>query len=172
MNDLALVSNSTVETVPQQETERYDRHIPDLITKLQTALGIMDDPSTDLVVIRDHSLNSLAQIMDAAKNSPGEEFFFHKDTLQFFRSRISEMVYPTFGEYGTLFVSSERNSGSSWGDYDRFYTIRRAYWNSKDVVTRSLKIENVGEFQQYSSRNGAHAAAKRIQRLHVVPRND
>jgi len=124
--------------------------------------------------MRDHSLNSLGQIIAAAKESGSH--FFDKDTLRFFSCRVSEMVYPTFGFYGTLFVTSEHDRGSSYGQHARYYTVRRAYWTEvtewEDPILSIgtlLSIETVGEFQQYASRSGAHRAAKRMRLSHMIP---
>lgn len=124
-------------------------------------------------IMRDHRLNSLGQIISAHNASGGH--FFDKDSMRFFNSRVSEMVYPTFGDFGTLFVTSERDSGSSYGHHARFYTVRRAYWSTDNEPGSStfgqdyISLETVGEFQQYMSRSGAHKAAKRIQLENLVP---
>lgn len=117
--------------------------------------------------MRDHRLNSLGQIITAAQESGSH--FFDRDTLRFFSSRVSEMVYPTYGQNGTYFVTSERDSGSSYNHYARYYTVRRAYWVTKEDGTESLRIDTVGEFQTYMSRSGAHGAAKRIRQSQMVP---
>lgn len=110
--------------------------------------------------MRDHSLNSLGQIITAAEESGSH--FFDKDTLRFFSCRVSEMVYPTYGPYGTLFVTSERDGSSAYMSYQRYYTVRRAYWVTDEEGFRTVCIATVGEFQNYASRSGAHGAAKRI----------
>lgn len=117
--------------------------------------------------MRDHSLNSLGQIITAVEKSGSH--FFDKNTLRYFNCRVSEMVYPTFGFYGTLFVTSERDSGSSYEHHARYYTVRNAYWVTDEEGLRTLRIDTVGKFQQYASRSGAHGAAKRIQLSQMIP---
>ncbi len=72
--------------------------------------------------------------------------WFSPDTLRFFSSRIHDALYG-----GCYFVSSERDS---WTDGDRRYTVRQALSDGR--------VETVGAFQQYASRNGAHKAAQRL----------
>jgi hypothetical protein len=122
--------------------------------------------------MRDHRLNSLGQIITAAEKSDHERYFFSPQTLDAWSSVISGMVYPTFGEYGTLFVSSERNGGTSEFEYQRTYTVRRAFWEKRKDGTDNLSIENVSEFQEYVTQVGAHDYAKRIRLEHMSPRDE
>lgn len=73
--------------------------------------------------------------------------FFEKQAMRFFNSRVQSEVFPT--ENGAVFVTSERNDG-----YPRMYTTRHI---NEDTGC----IETLGEFQEFKSRNGALAAAKR-----------
>lgn len=70
--------------------------------------------------------------------------FFDRDAMRFFGSRVHDEVYG-----GRFFVTSELDF---YGER-RFYTVREA--------TEDGSVEVVGEFQQYASRSGAHAAARR-----------
>jgi len=79
--------------------------------------------------------------------------WFDADTLRFFQSRVHSDLYG-----GRYFVTSERDSGfgsigAAW-DGRRRYTVRMANADGS--------IETVGEFGQYGSRAGAHAAAARL----------
>ena len=67
--------------------------------------------------------------------------FFDPSTMRFFNSRIHDQVYG-----GNVFVTSEKGP-----DDVRRYTVRR--------MTETGRINMVGDFQQYASRSGAHAAA-------------
>lgn len=78
--------------------------------------------------------------------------FFDRDTLRFFGGRVHDDLYG-----GRYFVTSERDQsygslGAAW-DGDRRYTIRMANPDGS--------IDTVGQFGQYGSRSGAHAAAAR-----------
>jgi len=111
-----------------------------------------------LWAIRDHRLNTLGQIKDAHKG-----FWFDKETLRWFKSRVSETVYPTFSTTaGTLFVSSEMFEDG------RRYTVRCATLVLDDIGVSDCDISTIGEYGQYKTRNGAHAAAKRIRDKHKV----
>ena len=70
--------------------------------------------------------------------------FFAPDTMRFFSSRIQST--PPYK--GRVFVTSER---CSW-NHPRLYTVR--------VVKPSGHIETVGDFQEFHSRQSAHAYAK------------
>ncbi len=72
--------------------------------------------------------------------------FFDPLTMRFFRSRVGRRIYG-----GQYFVTSERDGFSL---NPRRYTVRKFTGPDGDV-------ETVGEFQQYASRSGAIAAAKR-----------
>lgn len=77
-------------------------------------------------------------------NAQNGGYFFAPDTLRFFRSRVHAEVYG-----GRYFVTSEQFDDES----DRLFAVR--------VVLDDYTIDTVGEFQQYASRSGAHAAARR-----------
>ena len=79
--------------------------------------------------------------------------WFEESTLRFFRSRIGWQVYQ--GPGGVHFVSSEKRQGFGCDDGDRLFTVRR--FNPDNPGS----VETVGDFQQYRSRSGAHAAARR-----------
>jgi len=89
--------------------------------------------------------------------------FFSKDTMRAFHSRVSDNAYPT--AHGTYFVTSERDYGvyisSGWleGAWDgkRRYTVRFCDLSGSLHATP-------GGFCNYASWNGAHKAAKRLQK--------
>ena len=76
-------------------------------------------------------------------------YWFSKDTMRFFQSRISQNVY--YGKDLLFFVSSERQNY----DTPRLYTVR-AYDPKND------RIQTVGEFQGYKTSGGANKAAERL----------
>lgn len=80
--------------------------------------------------------------------------WFDADTLRFFRSRVGSRVWPVSD--GWLFVSSEQFASSQGQASPRRYTIRK--------VRPDLRIETIGDFQQYASRSGAVAAVERLVR--------
>lgn len=98
--------------------------------------------------VKDHRLDTLGQIVAAHQGH-----WFDPETLRWFNSRVSAIVYPTFStEGGTYFVSSERCAT----DVRRLFTVRRAFL----VSGHGVEIETVGIFQDYKSRETAHRAAK------------
>ncbi|MDX3260775.1 hypothetical protein PV336_16260 [Streptomyces sp. MI02-2A] len=95
-------------------------------------------------------LHTLDAIKTAAKNGANPHWF-EPSTLRWFASRISEDVYPVEG--GAYFVTSERDTQAS--EYmPRRYSVR--------FCSDEGSIDTIGEFRQYASRNGAHAAAARL----------
>jgi hypothetical protein len=97
------------------------------------------------------TFESLANIR-AANYNIGHHWF-DAGTLRFFGSRVHDELYG-----GRYFVTSERDSGfgslgAAWGGARR-YTVR--------VANADGSIDTVGEFGQYASRSGAHAAAARF----------
>ncbi len=78
------------------------------------------------------------------RNASGGQYFFDTDTMRFFNSRVSNILYG-----GRYFVTSERCGYDS-----RLYTVREALLNGT--------IATHVEFGQYRSRSGAHARAKRL----------
>lgn len=99
----------------------------------------------------DRTYTSIAQIKYA--NRQLGHYFFDADTLRFFSSRVHDEVYG-----GKYFVTSERDDSdafvsAAWGG-ERRYTVR--------VANADGSIDTVGQFGQYASRSGAHAAAMRL----------
>lgn len=92
--------------------------------------------------------------------------FFQLSSMRFFRSRVGQNVYGVWWPNtskrgiqtyysrlrmgGQYFVTSEQFDYAS----PRLYTVRR--YNPVDHT-----VDTIGEFQQYASRSGANAAAKR-----------
>lgn len=77
-------------------------------------------------------------------NRAARQHWFSNDTMAFFRTRVHDTIYG-----GRFFVTSDTPDN----DTPRRYTVRVAH-DDGHVVT-------VGEFQQYGSREDAHAAAQR-----------
>lgn len=78
-------------------------------------------------------------------NSSAGHHFFDRDTLRFFRSRVSGRTYV--GARGeTYFVTSEQGPHSL-----RRYTVR--------VTTDGVSINSVPEFQAFANARTAHAYA-------------
>lgn len=87
-------------------------------------------------------LTTLTEIKNV--NHKAGEYYFSPDTMRFFKSRISETLYPVSN--GAYFVTSEKGP-----DNVRRYSVRFAHDNGK--------IETVGKFQQYETSWQAHRAA-------------
>lgn len=104
----------------------------------------------------DLSLASIERIKDVAAKSDRAKYYFSPDTLRFFKCRISETVFPTYGEYGTLFITSERFSS----DTPRRYSIRIARYDNFYSETPAFEILTE-EFQAYGSLRQAKARAKK-----------
>lgn len=92
-------------------------------------------------------------------NANAGNHWFDPDTLRFFSSRVSEMVYGAFAKgpntttaLGQYFVTSER---CGW-DSPRLYTVRRFEPSTSEVETAYGHT-----FQEYASYSGAQKAAKR-----------
>ncbi len=99
------------------------------------------------------TLFSLDAIKAAARS--GGSHFFDRDTLRFFRSRMSARVHV--GAAGTYFVTSEQFRPVYGTAHSRRFTVRLATHNGAEFT-----IGTVGEFQAYSTAAQAHAAAKRL----------
>jgi hypothetical protein len=83
-------------------------------------------------------------------NVAAGQCWFSPSSLRWFASRVHGQVYG-----GRYFVSSEC---APYGE--RRFTVREAIVSGDDCG----HIETVGEFGQYASRSGAHAAAARLAR--------
>ena len=76
--------------------------------------------------------------------------WFDKDSMRFFNSLIHDVYHhATDTTRWNVFISSERND---WGDYPRLFTVRH--------LMADGSIEDIGEFQQYSTLAQARKAAK------------
>lgn len=89
--------------------------------------------------------------------APGRHWF-DADTLRFFRSRLPQQVYRdgTYAQPGRFayFVTSEKYANRFSGtNLPRKWSVRRYDYDERDIST-------IGEFQEYSSRNGADARAR------------
>lgn len=90
-----------------------------------------------------------------AKSGNSGHHWFSKDTMRFFRSRVAEVAYiSTVNPNECALVSSEQFVSS------RSVGERRYSVNVFDTNT-GKHLRKVGGFQQFRSRSGAHAAAKR-----------
>ena len=98
----------------------------------------------------ERKLHTLDQVKRAAAMAGSH--WFDRDSMRYFASRVSARVYPVRG--GALFVSSEQFRGLYEPSEQRRYTVRSC--------TADGRIETVGEFQQYATREAAHNAAKRL----------
>lgn len=81
-------------------------------------------------------------------NASKGKHFFSKDTMRFFKSRVSELVYQGMG--GIYFVTSEAEPLGG----ERRYTVRQ-------FDADSGSVETMGEFNSVN-RYVAHAAAKEL----------
>jgi dihydrodipicolinate synthase/N-acetylneuraminate lyase len=88
--------------------------------------------------------SNIVQLKDA-HSYHANGHFFDAVTMRFFKSRVSEYIYPT--KTGAYFVTSEKERDSV-----RRYTVR--------FCTLTGVITKVGEFQQYKTSAQAHNAAK------------
>lgn len=87
---------------------------------------------------------TIEQIKQA--NEQAGRYFFERDTLRFFKSRVSDRTYPaTDGR--TFFVTSERHRNDP-----RRYTVR--------VTRDGADIDTVGGFQAFATARAAHARAR------------
>jgi len=99
------------------------------------------------------TFDDIAHVKAANRNLG--HYFFERDTMRFFQTRIGSTLYG-----GRYFVTSERDEAygsisAAW-DGQRRYTVRRA--NGDGSIT------TVGEFGQYASSATANAAADRMAR--------
>jgi hypothetical protein len=84
-----------------------------------------------------------------AGNEAAGQFYFSRDTMRMFKSRVLSEVFPT--EDGALFITSERKDNGP-----RRYSVRR-YFEADGSV------ENVGEFQAHRTIYQAKKAARSAQ---------
>lgn len=83
-------------------------------------------------------------VREASRRSSAPHWFT-RSTLRFFSSRIHSTIYGA-----TYFVTSE----SDMNGFDRRFTVRK--------LESDGTVSTVGEFRQYASRSGAHAAAAKL----------
>lgn len=103
------------------------------------------------------ALNSMDAIK-AAESEYSGGMWFSKETMRWWKTRLSHKVYP-MGDLGTLFVTSDE------GPDGRVWSVRRAYFNTPDVYTPApLFIQTLGDFGAYGSLKQAHGAARRAVR--------
>ena len=81
--------------------------------------------------------------------------WFDPGSMRFFRSRVAQTAYGTDDGSRAYFVSSEQFEDSTRYRAPRRYTVRVIDLHTGDIDT-------VGEFQEYASRSGADAAARRL----------
>lgn len=96
-----------------------------------------------------HSFCSLWEITEAARMS-GNHYF---DIMGSHGFSVSGVVYPVRG--GALFVVSNTTLAGR-----RLYSVRLAL---RETTTAPFTIDFLGGYDDYASRSGAHAAAKREQ---------
>lgn len=92
------------------------------------------------------NVNQVFQLQRLHENNGG--YFFSKDSMRFFNSRIHTDVYG-----GCVFVTSEKNK-SGYHEYPRLYTVR--------YMDANGSTHTVGDFQGFETRSKAHTFAKNI----------
>lgn len=97
---------------------------------------------------RERKLATLTMSKVRRANAAADHHWFDKDTLRFFRSKVSPTIYK--GSRCAYFVTSEE--GPSGG---RRYSIRK-------TCDGGGKIDTVGDFQRFSTLSAAREEAKRI----------
>lgn len=91
---------------------------------------------------------SLEEVAKAHTEAGGH--WFDKDTMRFFNSRVC-WDSAIFTQRGVYFVSSERRDDRN----PRLYSVRFI------PVADVRDVQTIGEFQEYASRSGAMARAKK-----------
>jgi len=114
--------------------------------------------------MRDQRLNKLRQIKKADRYQG--DYFFDPDVMKLWYTKVYSSAYPTYSEYGTLFITSEKLHKHA----TRLFTVRRAFW--KVIEGKEyLEIESIPNFQYYETHSSAGVAAKLLQKEHLVPRD-
>lgn len=102
-----------------------------------------------------HTTADLRAIADHAGS-----YFFSRDTMRFFKSRLLEGVYAPDGHKAMpgnrfFFVTSE-----AYGDDPRHYTVRRAVLGSQRDDRPAIDIDTVGE--HHATPTEARRAAREL----------
>ena len=84
-------------------------------------------------------------------NGQAGRFFFERDTMRFFRSRVCGSTLVC-GPGGVYFVTSEQFQGSDGVRDARRFTVRKFDPADGDVTT-------AGQFQEHATQQGAAKAA-------------
>lgn len=93
------------------------------------------------------NVNQLFQLKRLAERHGS--YFFSRDSMRFFQSRIHDVVYG-----GCVFVTSEKQSPCYGRTYPRLYTVR--YMDSTG------NTHTIGEFQGFDTRSKAHTFAYNV----------
>ena len=91
-------------------------------------------------------------------NEEAGKFFFSRDTMRFFDSKLSPYAYKK-GNYA-YFISSEQFHAPET-EYHPTYSAPRKYTIRK-MNLKSGDVTGVGEFQEFSSNEEARAKLKKI----------
>lgn len=91
---------------------------------------------------------TMAQLKQMNRNAG--RYYFSRDTMRFFNSRVSNNVYT--GTTGWYFVTSERMRYHP--DYPRLYSVCK--------MSPDGSVSTIGEFQGYATRALALGEAKRL----------
>ena len=87
----------------------------------------------------------------AKKGSP---HFFDKETMRFFSSRVSELMWKSPNR-NIYFITSEKDSGhTQHSGSTRAFTVR--------IIDENGDMKKVGKFQEYSTLNEARTRIKNI----------
>lgn len=97
---------------------------------------------------------SIEDIKTANRNAG--QHYFSPDTLRFFRSRVSDYIFPVPG-HGAYFVTSEQYRSMSGALEPRLFTVRHAAPDGS--------CDTVGEFQAYETGRQAKREALRLSLL-------
>jgi hypothetical protein len=100
------------------------------------------------------TMNTLDSVISRSKFHGSH--FFDKETMQFFRSRLHNTVYPA--PHGTYFISSERHVDPFRGIEPRLYTVRY-------MDTEGKFHSNASDFGEFRTGHEAHKVARYLQVL-------
>ena len=93
----------------------------------------------------------ISEVKTLAENGHSK-YWFTADTMRFFNCHISELCWKIKDKI--YFISSEKQTENKLKKYDRLYTIR--------LCLTDGEIKNIGEFQEYKTKNEARNKIKRI----------
>ena len=107
---------------------------------------------------KQHEINNVFDLIRVYEHE-GQGYFFSKDTMKFFKSRVLDFSHDDPSTNALYFITSEKKS---FNDNRRVYIIRKAHVFTDELGEDHLYIDSIGDKFTYTTPCRAKSVLKEI----------